>query len=59
MIAQGNGNLIAEVTMLPLDQVGRYDFRMLAGGRRLGVIQLYVSLVENSQPPLLHAVPRA
>jgi hypothetical protein len=58
-IAQGSGNLIAEVTMLPLEQSGRYEFRMHAKGRALGVIPLTVDMVDMNQPPQLHAVPRA
>jgi len=59
MIAQGNGNLIAEVTMLPLEQVGRYEFRMLSEGRALGVIPLNVMLVETPQQAPAQALPRA
>jgi Family of unknown function (DUF6941) len=58
-IAQGNGNLIAEVTMLPLEHTGRYEFRMLAEGEVLGIIPLNVSLVNANQPPQLQVVPRA
>jgi hypothetical protein len=58
-IAQGSGNLIAEVTMLPLEQSGRYEFRMNSQGRALGIIPLTVDTVEMNQPPQLHAVPRA
>jgi hypothetical protein len=58
-VSMGNGNLIAEITMLPLDQTGRYEFRMSAEGRIIGVVALTVSLVESNQPPQLHALPRA
>jgi hypothetical protein len=58
-ISQGNGNLIAEITMLPLDQVGRYEFRMLSAGRDIGRIALNVSVVDE-QPALYRPdLPRA
>jgi hypothetical protein len=56
-IAAGSGNLIAEVTMLPLEMTGRYEFRLHAEGSLLGVIPLTVDAVNQSAP--LHIVPRA
>jgi len=58
-IAAGSGNLIAEVTMLPLEMTGRYEFRMHADGQVLGAIALTVDAVEPAQPTPLHVVPRA
>ena len=53
-ISQGTGNLIAEITMLPLDQVGKYEFCMMSEGRDLGRIPLSVSMVDDPsvQAPL-------
>ncbi len=58
-ISQGTGNLMAEITMLPLEQVGRYEFRMLSEGRELGRIALTVSLVSDQAAPAQHELPRA
>jgi hypothetical protein len=59
-VAQGSGNLIAEITMLPLELAGRYEFRLRANGQVLGVIALNVEALEPDQPyPPLTTVPRA
>ena len=58
-ISEGSGNLIAEVTMLPLEMTGRYEFRLHADGQVLGVIPLTVDAVDTNQPAHLHVVPRA
>jgi uncharacterized protein DUF6941 len=58
-IAAGSGNLIAEVTMLPLELTGRYEFRLYSEGQVLGVIPLTVDAVDMNQPAQLHVVPRA
>jgi hypothetical protein len=57
-VAQGSGNLIAEVTMLPLEMTGRYEFRIHGEGGVLGAITLTVDSVQMNQPPPLHLVPR-
>jgi hypothetical protein len=58
-ISAGSGNLIAEVTMLPLEMTGRYEFRLHAMGELLGAIPLTVDAVNMNQPAPLHIVPRA
>ena len=58
-IAAGSGNLIAELTMLPLELTGRYEFRLYSEGQVLGVIPLTVDAVDMNQPAQLHVVPRA
>ncbi len=58
-VSQGNGNLIAEITMLPLEQVGRYEFRMLSGGLDLGRIPLHVSMAEEQLAEYPPDYPRA
>lgn len=58
-IAAGSGNLIAEVTMLPLEMTGRYEFRLHADGQVIGSIPLTVDAVDMNQPAQLHVVPRA
>jgi hypothetical protein len=57
-ISAGSGNLIAEVTMLPLEMSGRYEFRLHAEGALLGVIPLTVDAVNMNQTAPLHIVPR-
>jgi len=56
-ISAGNGNLLLEVTMLPLEMVGRYEFRLHAGDDVLGMIPLTVAPVNMNQPAPLHIVP--
>ncbi len=58
-IAEGSGNLIAEITMLPLEMTGRYEFRMYGDGAMLGAIPLTVNTVAANEPTPLHLVPRA
>lgn len=58
-ITEGSGNLIAEVTMLPLEMTGRYEFRLFVENRLLGLIPLTIDAVDLNQPTQLHVVPRA
>ena len=58
-VSQGNGNLIAEITMLPLEQAGRYEFRILSAGRDLGHVGLNVSLVDQQPAQFPLDLPRA
>jgi hypothetical protein len=59
-IAQGTGNLLAEVNMLSLEQPGTFQFRVSSAGRVLGVLTLHVDLVPGDQaPPDPASVPRA
>jgi hypothetical protein len=58
-VSQGNGNLLAEITMLPLEQTGRFEFRILSAGRELGRVPLNVSLVDDQQAQLPQDLPRA
>jgi hypothetical protein len=59
-IAQGSGNLLAEVNMLSLEQPGAFQFRVSNGGRMLGVVTLHVDLIPGEQAPSDPAsVPRA
>ena len=58
-IAEGSGNLIAEITMLPLEMVGRYEFRLRNNGQTLGIIPLNVDAVEVEQPFQPQIMPRA
>lgn len=57
-IAAGSGNLIAEVTMLPFEAPGKYEFRVHADGEELGVMPLIVDLINGGQQSPLHLVPR-
>jgi hypothetical protein len=50
-IAQGSGNLLAEVNMLSLEQPGAFQFRVSNGGRMLGVVTLHVDLIPGEQAP--------
>jgi len=59
MIAQGSGNLIAEVTMLPLEMTGRFEFRIIGDGQVLGLIPLSVDAVEPNPAGAPQAMPRA
>jgi hypothetical protein len=59
-IAQGSGNLLAEVNMLSLEQPGAFQFRVSNAGRVLGVVTLHVDLIPGEQAPSDPAsVPRA
>ena len=59
-IAQGSGNLLAEVNMLSLEQPGTFQFRLSGGGRVLGALALHVDLIPGEQAPTGSAsVPRA
>ncbi len=59
-IAQGSGNLLAEVNMLSLEQPGMFQFRVSSAGRVLGVVGLQVDLIPGEQAPADPAsIPRA
>jgi hypothetical protein len=59
-VAQGSGNLLAEVNMLSLEPPGTFQFRVSSAGRVLGVLALHVDLISGDQTPADPAsAPRA
>ena len=58
-IAQGSGNLLAEITMLPFEATGQFQFRLYGEGRLLGTIPLHVNMVQAEPQQRPDLLPRA